>query len=102
MVFVEFLEFFGRLAYWVFEHDEGQYRGQPLHLSIDALLAHYCSKLRCQRVHSIIPEAMTESVQAIIDYQKALMKNQVMRQEDSVGLITDSMIEDSQSHHGTD
>lgn len=56
--YVEFLEFFGRLAFWTFEFDEsGNYRHFELHEKIDALLAHYCKKLNLSRVFSMIPEA---------------------------------------------
>lgn len=80
--YVEFLEFFGRLAFWTFEFDEsGNYRHFELHEKIDALLAHYCKKLNLSRVFSMIPDAQNACVEEIIDYNKQAAKEAVFKPE---------------------
>ena len=46
MYFVEFLEFFGRLAFLTFYQEVDAWRNLTLQEKIDGLLAHYCKKLR--------------------------------------------------------
>lgn len=96
--YVEFLEFFGRIAYWVFEHDiEGLFKEMDLAEKIDGLLAHYCKKLRLQRHFSLIREDQNDIVNNVIEQVKAERLRNTMKVEDTDHMVTDSMIDESQS-----
>ena len=98
LYFVEFLEFFARVAFWVFEHPdtEGIYKHLALEEKIDALLAHFCKKMRLSRMFTLIPDSQNEIVQDCIDHAKEVRQRAVMMKE-SEGLVTDSMVEESVS-----
>ena len=57
LIFVEFQEFFARLAFWAFELDESEkYAHFELHERMDALLAHFCKRMRLQRNFAVLKE----------------------------------------------
>lgn len=92
LAYVEFLEFFGRLAFWTFEQlDETHpYLNFEMEERLDALLAHYCKKLKLTRVFQILKEEQNEVVSEVIDYMKALEKREVFMPAESM--------QDSASH----
>ena len=91
MYFVEFLEFFCRVAFYTFYQDVDIWRNLPMQEKIDGLLAHYCKKLRLQRSFTLLPEGQSEIVEEIMDYVKAERLRKAMMPDESQGLITDSM-----------
>ena len=99
LYYVEFLEFFCRTAYFVFDNDtEGLYQNFELEEKIDGLLAHYCKKLRFTRQFMLLKETESEAVENIIEQVKSANKR-IIKQEEEVtqGLQTDSNFEESQS-----
>ncbi len=57
---------------------------------LDALLAHYCKKLKLTRVFQILREDQNDVVTEVIEYMKALEKREVFMPAES--------LQDSASH----
>lgn len=90
--FVEFLEFFGRLAFWVVELDQSmKYHELELHERIDALLAHYCKNKGISGMLSSLKEDMSEVVDEINEYMREFALREVMQNQESVNTGNESM-----------
>mmetsp|Transcript_5284 Transcript_5284/g.7071 ORF Transcript_5284/g.7071 Transcript_5284/m.7071 type:complete len:185 (+) Transcript_5284:1252-1806(+) len=77
--FVEFLEFFARVAYATFLVPNEKYSELPMGDRIDALLAHYCKKKNINGMLSSLKEDMSGLVDEVIEWMKDFALREVMQ-----------------------